>query len=331
MRFRRLDLGDDAALAEAYAVECAATARARPGWVPLGEAARVAAWRAEGGWTRRLVGAVEADRLVGLGAGQVAADTPDTCWVAVSVLPEEQHHGVGSALVRAVEAEAPAGVRRFVASAYRPTAEALDRLVQGFATPLGYAQATTETVVELDLHRSVLPTAPAAPGYTVATFVDGVPDRLRAQVGELMGLVDAEAPHGDLGWEPTPVSPEQYAAEVGLWRAQGRTVIESLAQDGRGDVVAWTCLLVAADQARPAQVEGTVVRAEHRGRGLGRAVKVASLRTAQAHGGATRVRTSSDDANVWMRSINDGLGFVPVESEVLLQTSGASPAVVLPA
>lgn len=326
MRFRRLDLGDDAALAEAYAVECAATARERPGWVPLGEAARVAAWRAEGGWTRRLVGAVEADRLVGLGIVQVAADTPDTCWVAVSVLPEEQRHGVGSALVRGVEAAAPTGVRRFVASAYRPTAEDLDRLVRGFAMPLGYTQATTETVVELDLGGVVLAPDRASAGYLVETFVDGVPDSLRAQVGELMGLVDAEAPHGDLGWEPTTVPPEEYAAGVDLWRAQGRTVIESVARDLRGDVVAWTCLLVAADPARPAQVEGTVVRAAHRGRALGRAVKVASLRAAQTHGRATRVRTSSDDANVWMRAINDGLGFVPVESEVLLQSVRTVPA-----
>lgn len=319
MLLQRLDLGNDGALAEAYAVECAATEHARPGWVPLGAAARLAAWRAADGWTRHLVGAVEADRLVGLGIGEVAADTPDACWVAVSVLPREQRRGVGSALVRAVEAGAPAGVRRFVASAYRPTAEGLEWLVRGFATPLGYARATTETVVELDLRRAVLPPAPAAAGDAVTTYVDGVPDHLRGQVGELMGLVDAEAPHGDLGWEPTPVPPEEYAAGLALWRSQGRTVVESVALDARGDVVAWTCLLVAADQARPAQVEGTMVRAGHRGRGLGRAVKVASLRAAQAHGRATRVRTSSDDANVWMRAINDGLGFVPVESELLLQ------------
>ncbi len=32
-----------------------------------------------------------------------------------------------------------------------------------------------------------------------------------------------------------------------------------------------------------------------------------------------RVRTSSDNQNVWMHAINRELGFVPVESEVLLQ------------
>jgi hypothetical protein len=158
-----------------------------------------------------------------------------------------------------------------------------------------------------------------ADGYTVATYLDGVPEDLRSQVGVLKGLVDAEAPSGDLGWSPTPVTAEEYQDELSLWRAQGRTAVESIALDRRGDVVAWTCIVVAADSTRPAQVEGTLVLAEHRGRRLGRAVKVASLAAARDRTDARRVRTSSEDRNVWMRGINDNLGFVPVESEVILQ------------
>ncbi len=51
---------------------------------------------------------------------------------------------------------------------------------------------------------------------------------------------------------------------------------ESIALDQRGDSVAWTCLVVEADSTRPAQVQGTLARVEHRGRGLDRAVEVAS-------------------------------------------------------
>jgi hypothetical protein len=86
-------------------------------------------------------------------------------------------------------------------------------------------------------------------------------------------------------------------------------------------VAAWTCLLVEADPARPAQIEGTLVLSEHRGRRLGAAVKVASLLAAREHGTATRVRTSSEDQNIWMRAINHELGFVPVESEIIWQKS----------
>lgn len=57
MDLRALDLLDGSALADAYAVECVATRHARPGWVPLAEAARIAAWQADNGWDLRMVGA----------------------------------------------------------------------------------------------------------------------------------------------------------------------------------------------------------------------------------------------------------------------------------
>lgn len=97
-----------------------------------------------------------------------------------------------------------------------------------------------------------------------------------------------------------------------------RTAIESIAVANDGDVAAWTCLVAAADPARAAQIEGTLVLASHRGRGLGLVVKTDCLRAARALGVAS-VRTSSDDANVWMRSINTDLGFAPVEAEVIVQ------------
>lgn len=305
-------------MAEAYAVECEATRHARPGWVPLGEAARVAAWRADDGWQRHLVGAFEGGRLIGFASSATAHDTPDTSWVAVSVLPHHQRQGVGTRLVEAAEVMSPERVSRFVASAYRPTTAEIESLAREFAQPLGYSCATTETVVELDLLGAELPALQPPDGYTVSTYLNGVPEHLRTQVGVLKGLVDAEAPHGELGWQPTPVSAQEYQDEISLWESQGRTAVESVALAGPGVVAAWTCLVVAADPERPAQIEGTLVGAQHRGRGLGRAVKTASLLAALDHGSAKRVRTSSDDQNVWMRAINEGLGFVPVESEILL-------------
>lgn len=316
---RPLDLDDDTELAAAYAVESAAMSRDRADWVPLGQSARIAAWRSDNGWDRRLAGAFDGTDLLGVASAMTAHDTPDTCWVEVAVHPRARRHGVGTRLVQSVEHGAAHDVERFVASAYRPTAAAVDELVDGFARRLGYVVATTETVVELDLACTELP-APGAPtAYAISTHIDGVPAPLRAEVGVLKGLVDAEAPHGELGWQPAPVTPEEYATEIALWQEQGRTAIESVALDPDGHVAAWTCLVVAADPARPAQIEGTFVLAQHRGRRLGQAVKVASLHAAREHGRAARVRTSSDDANAWMRAINAELGFVPVESEVIVQ------------
>ena len=318
MHLRRLDLSDDATLAAAHAVEAAATSHARPGWAPMPVAARIVSWRADDDWQRTLVGAFDGDRLVGFAATLTADDTPNTSWLSAAVLPEQQRRGIGSALLREAERLSPDGVTRLLASAYRRTATEIDDLVTGFAEPLGFSRATTETVVELDLASAELEPDPPAAGYTVRTYVDGVPDHLRPRVGVLKGLVDAEAPSGALDWEPTPVTPEQYAGEIALWQQQGRTAIESLALDEAGDVVAWTCLVTPTDPARPADIEGTLVDVRHRGRRLGRAVKVACLSRARDEAGTTRVRTSSDDTNVWMRAINAELGFVPVESEVVV-------------
>ena len=323
---RALDLFDQSALADAYAVECEATSQARQGWVPLGETARVAAWGADNGWVRHLVGAFDSERLIGFASSSTAHDTPDTSWVNVSVLPHHQRRGIGTRLVQAVEGTSPGPVSRFVASAYRPTVAEIEALVRKFAQPLGYTRATTETVVELDLAGAELPSLPPLDGYMVSTYLNGVPGHLRAQVGVLKGLVDAEAPNGELGWQPTPVSAQEYQDEISLWQSQGRTAVESIALDPHGVVAAWTCLVVAADPGRPAQIEGTLVLAQHRGLRLGSAVKVASLLAARDHGSTTRVRTSSDDQNVWMRAINDELGFVPVESEILLHKHCSDPA-----
>jgi len=173
-------------------------------------------------------------------------------------------------------------------------------------------------VVELDLAGPGFEPTPPPDGYQVRTYVGGVPEALRAQVGVIKGMVDAEAPSGDLAWQATPVSVEAYDAEIRLWREQGMTPVEFVALDPGGTVVAWTCLVGAPDPQRPAHVEGTLVLEQHRGHRLGAAVKSASLLAARAHTRAARVRTSSDDDNVWMRATNARLGFVPVESEVVL-------------
>ena len=269
------ELVDASALADAYAVECEATRHVRPGWVPLGEAARVAGWRADNGWDRHLVGAFDGTDLVGVATAQTADDTRDTCWVDVAVHPRAQRQGVGMRLAEFVEVRALPDVTRFVASAHRPTAAAVHELVDGFVRRLGYTLATTETVVELDLERAEL-RASAPDGYAISTHVNGVPDHLREEVGVLKGLVDAEAPNGELEWQPTPVSEQEYADEIALWQQQGRTAIESVALDPPATWLPGPAWSWRPTRARPAQVDGPLVRSEHRGHRLGGAVKVAA-------------------------------------------------------
>lgn len=324
MQIRPLNIDDDQAMSDAYFIECAANQQVRPGWAPLSMEARILGWRADDGWRNHLVGAWEGTTLLGFAAGMNAADTPDTTWVLAWVSPKYQNAGIGTALVRAAEDMSQKSTKRFISSAYRSSTGEIEELTRHFSQPLGYVLATTETVVELDLREIRMPSANAVDGYDIYTHVNGVPEQFREQVGQIKGMVDAEAPNGDLGWVESPVSPAEYASEIGLWVAQGHTVFESIAVDPNGSVAAWTCLLAAADANRPAQIEGTLVVAKHRGRGLGAAVKLASLTQAGKLGNVHKVRTSSDDQNVWMRSINTNLGFLPVETEIIIQKERAS-------
>lgn len=319
MEIRPLNLDDEQTMVDAYLIECAANQHVRSGWTPSGQEARILGWRASEGWRNHLVGAWDGSTLVGFAAGMNASATPETTWVFVWVAPEQQKAGLGTALVRKTEDTSLESTTRFISSAYRPTADDMETLIRHFTWPLGYAVATTETVVELDLRKGQLLGPQAVEGYGISTHINGVPEQYRKQVGQIKGLVDAEAPNGDLDWAETPVSPVEYAREIELWVAQGHSVLESIAVDPQGNVAAWTCLLAGADDNRTAHIEGTLVVATHRGRGLGMAIKRASLQRARSFNTVHKVRTSSDDENVWMRSINTALGFLPVEHEIIFQ------------
>ena len=319
MLIRPLDVNDDQAMSAVYSIECAATGQARPGWEPLSQDARILAWRADNGWCNHLIGAWDGKTLLGFAAGMSAKDAPETTWVFVWVDPNHQKTGIGTALVRAIEGTSQDSTTRFISSACRSSTEEIEDLTNRFSRPLGYTMATTETVVEIDLSTARMPRSIKVDGYDLYTHINGVPEQFREQVGQIKGLVDAEAPNGELDWTESPVSAAEYASEIELWIAQGQRVVESIAVDSKGSVAAWTCLLAAADENRPSQIEGTLVLAPHRGRGLGAAVKVASLAEARKLGNVKKVRTSSDDENVWMRAINSNLGFYPVETEIILQ------------
>lgn len=325
MNISQLDLDDDAALIAAYHVEYAANLEARPDWVGVGEQTRILGWRSDDGWDNRLLGAWDEGKLCGFAASMTAEDTPDTAWVLAWVDPAHQRQGLGTALVWAAELASPSSATRFVSSAYRASQDDIKPLVHRFAGPLGYELATTETVVKLHLDSADLNDSPVAAGYEVLTYLNGVPEQFREQVARIKGLVDAEAPNGTLGWDATAVTPEEYIKEIGFWLAEGSTVFESIAVDVQGSVVAWTCIVAPSDIARPAQIEGTLVVADHRGRGLGAAVKIACLRRVKLQLAAEYVKTSSDDANIWMKDINAKIGFTPVETMAIMKKQRVLP------
>ena len=84
-------------------------------------------------------------------------------------------------------------------------------------------------------------------------------------------------------------------------------------EESSGDVVAFTELGLAPDITRAHQW-GTLVMTGHRGHRLGLAVKVASLGALQTdHPERVDIVTGNAHDNPWMVSINERLGFRPIE------------------
>ena len=123
--------------------------------------------------------------------------------------------------------------------------------------------------------------------------------------------------HGDLGWSPAPVTAGEYQDELSLWRAQGRTLAsrsrstsEVTSSPGR----AWSSRRTPLGRPR--------CRAPWRGSstvGGGSTARSRSRRGRAQPDDFLARSTSSEDRNVWMCAINDEIGFVPVESEILFQ------------
>lgn len=126
----------------------------------------------------------------------------------------------------------------------------------------------------------------------------------------------ADAPSGEIDWEPETLTPAKLAAAEMADERIGRTRVTSLAvHEATGRVVAFTEIVAPGTTPRSVRQEGTLVHGEHRGHRLGLAVKVANIR-ALAQVAPTRelVITGNADTNPWMIAINEQLGFRPAEA-----------------
>jgi GNAT superfamily N-acetyltransferase len=240
-------------------------------------------------------------------------------WVIAHVHPDHRRRGIGTALVAATEASLDEARTELVSATQVPPEQVVDHPYRRFAESLGYAVTSVSSVRELGwpVERSLLDALVTGDpdGYRVESYIDGVPDDYRPSLGVLKGLVDVDAPSGDIAFEPSPVTPEHYAEELRRHSEAGRRLVESVALDGSGDVVAYSELVVPSLPGRFMSQMGTLVLDAHRGHRLGLAVKVASLR-ALLDLGVTNpvVRTGNDDTNTHMVAINEQLGFVPVQA-----------------
>jgi GNAT superfamily N-acetyltransferase len=252
-------------------------------------------------------------------------DNLSTVNVELSVLPSARRHGVGRALHTVAVARTRALGRTYLIG---PTVQ---RHPDGaaFAAAMGAAAGLTELRSRLDV-RALAPERVSsmlteawthADGYELVRWTGVPPEEIIEDVAYLDGRLNADAPVGDLAWEPEKVDAEKVRQAELSRIARGRTSYHTGAlRDGR--LVAWTAIAGAVDEPAQAWQNITLVDPEHRGHRLGLIVKLANLsHVRELRPGIEVIDTFNAATNEHMLAINRMLGFRVVESVVQWQQS----------
>lgn len=259
--------------------------------------------------------AAAVDDGVVVGAGGVImplADNTSLAMVNLAVLPSARRRGVGTALQQWAESVAVGQGRSTVLSVSSWAGADADADPAGaWALAQGFRPA--QLIIRSDLTLPVSEVPVVHPDYALETYADGVPEADLDDRALLARRISTDAPAGEVeveeeNWDGVRVR-ELYA----MARAQGRTTVETFARHrASGGLVAFTHVQTDGSGASVGFVQDTLVLREHRGHGLGLAVKIANHRALAEMASQVRtVRTWNAAENAPMLAVNQRLGYRP--------------------
>lgn len=239
-------------------------------------------------------------------------DDPVVGRVAIQVLPDFQRQGIGMALLGIAEEYLRSrGAVRFQVGIESGDGDAASAVAgRRFAARHGYRMYQRMVLRTLELPASLDLTVDA--GYRVDVVTGDLTD---AEVEDLVVLrkrMNTDAPHGDIdpvdeAWDADRVRHEFHPVE-------GLTFLRAYAHTTDGQLAGFSTVSheVAADPELNGMLwqADTLVLREHRGHGLGRALKSHAIDTAQRHlPQLTWTRTMNAEENLPMIRINEELGY----------------------
>ncbi|WP_420116118.1 GNAT family N-acetyltransferase [Micromonospora sp.] len=163
----------------------------------------------------------------------------------------------------------------------------------------------------------------AAAGYRTVRWHGHPQSEHLADLAYLEGRLLADAPLGDLEWEPERVDAERIQGMERALDARGVRRYSVAAVHGEsGRLVAWSMLSLAANTTRHAWQQITIVDPAHRGHRLGLLCKAENLEHTLAYEPELSVvDTYNAAANSHMIAINEQLGFRPVAGSTEWQST----------
>ncbi|MFC5677545.1 GNAT family N-acetyltransferase [Aeromicrobium endophyticum] len=236
------------------------------------------------------------------------SDNTAFAFVEVFVPPEHRRRGHGTQVLSHLLGIARSHGRT---TAFSMPAWAVD--VEGdagrwFAEAHGFELDILDAVRELVLP-ATLPPLQVAPGYALETWRGACPDEWVDEYADLRRMLTSEAPSGDAGledehWDAARVRKDE--ADLVRVRREMQVVV---ARAAGGGLAGHTQLAFAGDGVEVYQWD-TLVRREHRGHGLGLAMKIRAMQaSADLLEGRRRVTTENAASNQHMIAVNERLGF----------------------
>jgi GNAT superfamily N-acetyltransferase len=267
--------------------------------------------------------AYDGDRMIGTAIlFSFLLDNTEKAWAVVNVDVPERRRGVGRALVQHVEQLVRSDGRTILMTAsHLPFDDRDDHAYRKFAEACGFELSNYEVTRHLTLpvpdkriQEWIDEATPAHEGYTIETFVGAVPDDLLDSLCLLLGQLAVDAPTGAVDFEEEVVTRQRYEEMVTATAAMGRARYETVALTPDRQVVAQSTLALSLRDNTTVHQWGTFVHREHRGHRLGLATKAVNLRAVQAaRDDLTLVTTQNAETNDYMVSINERIGFRPIE------------------
>jgi GNAT superfamily N-acetyltransferase len=233
----------------------------------------------------------------------------------LSVHPAERRRGTGSRLLdAAVGAARQEGRRSVIAQAQAGSPG------DGFLPARGFRKVLTMTYTRLPLAGADLTAVTALterphPGYRLASWEGTVPDDLAETFVASRHAMD-DMPMGGTDFGTVVWDLERVRGAASAVEKRGELLHTVVAIDeSDGSIAGFTELVVPGDGKGDGQHYGTGVLSAHRGHGLGRWMKAASIRqAAERHPELGGLLTDTADNNPHMRKINDALGYVPTHT-----------------
>lgn len=325
-----LDLHNAAALADFDRVYLAASCAGRPFATPWPLPERLSVWLAPStiqrfeGWL-----AVDDGEVAGVAEIELPLlDNTHLADVGIYVLPERRRQGNGSALADRVLARLREEQRRIVQvfvsgsqGAPDGTRSATPSPGEAFATSYGLTKRLVDVhrVLELPvpdarLRSLAVDAAEHHRGYRLVSWEDRCPDEHVAAYCRLKEAMALQAPMGELDFEPEVWGEARLRETESELVAMGRTRYVQVAIAADGTMAGHTELVVPRHDPDKVFQWDTLVLPEHRGNRLGLALKVANHTLVQSeHPGRQQAHTWNAAENTAMVSVNDALGYRPVE------------------